>query len=242
MNGGGIGGLDHFGPQPGGLARRAGFQHEIGPGHEVAQKLAMGAALGVEHQAALAGPVRGPGHRAAVGREGADAAGVDALGRLHLNHVGAELGEDAPGQRAAVIGQVEHAIGREEPGPGAVGVGHREGSCADKGGAPWRTGRPARRRFVPRRDGGGALRRAWGRASGWRCRGTQASTTLAAPRAPDLRAMRVAGGGVRSRLAPRRPRRRRTPCPKHGRRRRRGRKGAPPKGRPPVRDQRSTLS
>jgi hypothetical protein len=42
-------------------------------------------------------------------REGSEMAGRIAAGRLDLDHVGAEVGQQPPGQRALEIGQIEDA-------------------------------------------------------------------------------------------------------------------------------------
>ena len=110
-------------------AGRGGFDDEVGLINEFEEELASARLAQIERRAAL-GVVEGPPEERALrvrfvvieGRAPARAGGL--AGRLKLDHVGAQLGEHAPGQHAELVGQVEHAEGRKRSARGVVG--HRQ--------------------------------------------------------------------------------------------------------------------
>ena len=126
-----IAGADRL-PAQADRSQRAGrrrFDDEVGLIDEFEEELAPARLAQIERRAAL-GVVECPPEERAFGvrfvvvegRAPARAGGL--AGRLELDHVGAQLGEHAPGQHAEFVGQVEHAEGRKRPAWSVVG--HRQ--------------------------------------------------------------------------------------------------------------------
>ena len=110
-------------------AGRGRFDDEVGLIDELEEEFAPARRAQVERRAAF-GVVEGPPEERAFGvrfvviegRAPARAGGL--AGRLELDHVGAQLGEHAPGQHAELVGQVEHAEGGKRSARSVVG--HRQ--------------------------------------------------------------------------------------------------------------------
>ena len=106
---------------------------KVGLLDQPAKQRPAGLAVEVAGDTALARRVRGPVQRTMglLNRivERADGAGRRPGRRFDLDHVGAELREHAAGQQAAMVGQVEDAVGSEESGR----LGHVRWSFIDEG-------------------------------------------------------------------------------------------------------------
>ena len=107
-------------------ARASALEHEVGAGHQVEEVVASVVVVEVDHDAALA-PVVGVEPEAGQRRRLAvDERSLPSRRRaarwLHLDHVGAEAGQDEGGQLGPPVGQVEYpvwsehaVIGRHDP-------------------------------------------------------------------------------------------------------------------------------
>ena len=96
----------------------AGFEDEIGGLDQAAGEFAPAGMAEIAGDSALAAGVGGPEDRAFVAGAGlaeewGKAAAAGAGRRLDLNHVGTEVGEYLPGEDAALVAEVDHAVGSE---------------------------------------------------------------------------------------------------------------------------------
>ena len=117
-------------PAPAHRARRVRFKKEVRLARKRPQPFAILLVVQVEHDAALArvqlGPIERIGALAAftpvgvVQKRSAPPRGMPA-GRLDANHIHAETGQDARGQRADLGRQIQRAVGRQRGGlPGCL--------------------------------------------------------------------------------------------------------------------------
>ena len=95
-----------------------GFDQHVGGAEQGEEIAALGRRIGVDHDAALAEADMGPVERAVgVGiGEGRQPPGGSAVGRLDLDHLRAQVGEDAPGHLGPRGGDVDDSDAIEQRG------------------------------------------------------------------------------------------------------------------------------
>ncbi len=93
-----------------GEARRV--DHDVGPGEQSGERGVVGS---LDDHRPLAGAPGGEAQRASVGPERRHAPEVVALGRLGLDDLGSEVGQDAAGHGGRLPGEVQDAQSSEQP-------------------------------------------------------------------------------------------------------------------------------
>ena len=149
MDEGRVGRLEHVATEAEGvqLPRVGRLDQHVGSGDEVEQCSAVVGSAGIDHDRPLAPVVRpveeAPIDALDVAEEGPDPSAGGAAGRFDQDHVGPQVGQDLAAQLAALVGQVQHPVGRQHEPPLPSGRCRRAMPAGDAGqGRRCRTERP----------------------------------------------------------------------------------------------------